>query len=179
MCCCGEKCKWVKWLPLLRNCSQPMHSWPINSLALLSAVVYRLRALQSRLPQTQPQWGWSSLPVGSLGVLQLLSPLPPSLCSHRMSLRQSQALPSLLIITTVYGNPLSSLHTLTSRRRTSHASDDTLQTINLCWYYEPRWGRDTEMGAMNLAHELPPCGKFSSSQFSLSCIVFCKWYIWF
>lgn len=49
------KCWWMhccrEWLPLLRNCSWPMHSGPINSPASRSRLgLCRLVVLQSRLP---------------------------------------------------------------------------------------------------------------------------------
>lgn len=120
----------VKWLLLLGNCSRPMHSRPINSPASLS-VACRLAALQSRLPPIAARMRLKLSSCRLTGctaaaILSLSSPLSLSLCSHGLSLRQSRALQAPLIITTIYGNPLSSQYALTSRGLTSYTGDDTL-----------------------------------------------------
>lgn len=115
----------------------------------------RLAALQSRLPPIAARMRLKLLPVGSLGVLQLL--LSPSLslplCSHGLPLRQSQALQAPLIITTIYGNPLSSLHGLTSWVLSSYTNDVTLWLCIRAIIILLQRAR--EGGMMNLAPVLP------------------------
>lgn len=64
------------------------------------------------------------LPSCRLAACTAAATLP--LCSHGLSLRQSQALQALLIIAAIYGNPLSSQHGVTSLELMSYTSDDTL-----------------------------------------------------
>lgn len=128
----------------------------------LSAVACRLTALQSRLPPIAAR----KLPFCRLTGCSAAATLPLSLCSHGLSLRQSQALQAPLIITTIYGNPLSSQHALTSWGLTSYISDDILR---LCIYAKLLHRvKEGGMGNDEFSSCPAPCCGSSSDQFSLS-----------